>query len=575
MALFTITNSNATVFGRISLDSLYGDIIGLSGRTIIFSFTGTALNLYFQQDYPGSGKGLDIKIDGGSVTTYAQAGANYNTITPIVSGLSDTTHTVEIDLDGGSGGGGNVKFKPSSHLEVLGASPSIQYAASLDTYGYGQAYSFSDSARDAFRLGPRLSLVGDSLSGESIAAGYNGGYQVALKTNATGLWIYYSDTGGGTARCTLYDQNGDIVGSGSVAAFQKGKRVYIATGSTTLKEYTLGFNAPYVAAVSALGGTLSSGGSKPATRKIWSVTGTSITVSADATAWTPEVASAHTPLRIGGNLSELYFADPMGVGGSTLIDHGGGTNATGEERLAEIIALNPNFLIMEHACNDIGYGTSAATFQSALITYLNSLFTGATNLEKVYLAPFWTGYQYSADGTAYVAAHAAAAASVNATLGSTKVYFISTASFRDTVTLYDGVHPDRTGAATISDALADLIAPAASITPGTITEVGTSTTSSSLSVTAGSGGTSPYTNQWHRSTTTGFTPGSGTAISGATSLTLNDTGLTPNTTYYYKVVQTDAASLSGTTTQEPVTTPNYVSNAGQGRSRLLGRTRGI
>lgn len=70
------------------------------------------------------------------------------------------------------------------------------------------------------------------------------------------------------------------------------------------------------------------------------------------------------------------------------------------------------------------------------------------------------------------------------------------------------------------------------------------------------GGTTPYTYQWYRSTTSGFTPGSGTSLSGKTALTLVDTGLTPGTQYYYKVVAIDSAATptSSTATQLAVAT---------------------
>jgi hypothetical protein len=61
------------------------------------------------------------------------------------------------------------------------------------------------------------------------------------------------------------------------------------------------------------------------------------------------------------------------------------------------------------------------------------------------------------------------------------------------------------------------------------------------------GGTGPYTYQWYRSTTTGFTPGAGSLISGATALTLNDSGLLAGTQYYYKVRATDTGNGNVTT----------------------------
>jgi len=51
--------------------------------------------------------------------------------------------------------------------------------------------------------------------------------------------------------------------------------------------------------------------------------------------------------------------------------------------------------------------------------------------------------------------------------------------------------------------------------------------------TGASGGVGPYTYQWYRDTATPVTPGAGNLVAGATALTLNDSGLIPNTAYYY------------------------------------------
>lgn len=67
-------------------------------------------------------------------------------------------------------------------------------------------------------------------------------------------------------------------------------------------------------------------------------------------------------------------------------------------------------------------------------------------------------------------------------------------------------------------------------------------TTAKLAISDATGGTPPYTSyQWYRSTTPGFTPGVGNILAGETKQTLEDTGLTPNTTYYYKNVVTDTA----------------------------------
>lgn len=67
-----------------------------------------------------------------------------------------------------------------------------------------------------------------------------------------------------------------------------------------------------------------------------------------------------------------------------------------------------------------------------------------------------------------------------------------------------------------------------------------------LSSAGASGGVGPYTYQWYKSTTSGFMPGGGNIIAGATSLSLTDTGLIPNTTYYYVLQATDTGDSNAT-----------------------------
>lgn len=93
-------------------------------------------------------------------------------------------------------------------------------------------------------------------------------------------------------------------------------------------------------------------------------------------------------------------------------------------------------------------------------------------------------------------------------------------------------------------------------TAGALTLVSVGSTTANLSSAAATGGTAPYTLQWYRSTTTGFSVGPSNILSGATSPTLADTLLIPNTNYFYKVVATDSSSptVSGTSAQLAVTT---------------------
>jgi hypothetical protein len=70
-----------------------------------------------------------------------------------------------------------------------------------------------------------------------------------------------------------------------------------------------------------------------------------------------------------------------------------------------------------------------------------------------------------------------------------------------------------------------------------VTSIGNDTIS--LTSTLPTGGNPPYTYEWHRSTTSPFSPSEDTIVADATTLTLNDSRLTPNTTYYYVLLTTD------------------------------------
>lgn len=91
------------------------------------------------------------------------------------------------------------------------------------------------------------------------------------------------------------------------------------------------------------------------------------------------------------------------------------------------------------------------------------------------------------------------------------------------------------------------------VTAGALSQVSVGPTSAVLSSEPATAGVGPYTYQWYRSQTSGFTPGGGNIISGATSLTLSQSGLVPNTTYYYKVIATDTGDSNATSTSAQLT----------------------
>lgn len=98
---------------------------------------------------------------------------------------------------------------------------------------------------------------------------------------------------------------------------------------------------------------------------------------------------------------------------------------------------------------------------------------------------------------------------------------------------------------------------------GALSKVLVGNSIANLSSAVAAGGTGPYTYQWYRSTTTGFSPGAGNILTGQTGLTLADSGLLANTSYFYVVVATDtgnanvtANSAQLTVLTEPALSPN-------------------
>jgi hypothetical protein len=93
-----------------------------------------------------------------------------------------------------------------------------------------------------------------------------------------------------------------------------------------------------------------------------------------------------------------------------------------------------------------------------------------------------------------------------------------------------------------------------------------------LSGSAASGGTAPYSYQWYRDTSgSNFTPGARNILTGKTSLSSwTDTTVSAGTLYYYKIVATDSASATATSSAQAaqVYQGGAISGGGQRRPRL-------
>lgn len=108
----------------------------------------------------------------------------------------------------------------------------------------------------------------------------------------------------------------------------------------------------------------------------------------------------------------------------------------------------------------------------------------------------------------------------------------------------------------------------ASYVAGVASVVTTGLTTTTVTATAPTGGTSPYTYQWQRKLTSG---GSYANVTGATALALNDTGLTRGSVYYYQCLQTDSAVAPATVTTNAVTLTTKTSQlVADGNSQTVG-----
>lgn len=87
-----------------------------------------------------------------------------------------------------------------------------------------------------------------------------------------------------------------------------------------------------------------------------------------------------------------------------------------------------------------------------------------------------------------------------------------------------------------------------SLTAGALSASNIGSRSVALASDAATSGTSPYTYQYYRSTTSGFTPGAGNILAGKTALSFTDDTIVPGTQYYYKVVVIDSAGTPASAT---------------------------
>ncbi len=142
----------------------------------------------------------------------------------------------------------------------------------------------------------------------------------------------------------------------------------------------------------------------------------------------------------------------------------------------------------------------------------------------------------------------------NIVTGATSLTLVDSGLASSTIYYYKMVTTDYLSATVTSAQITIMTLVPATLAAGSVTTSNVGSSTATIVVGAATGGVPAYSYQWYRSATPGFTPGTGNIVSGANSLTLNDTGLTPSTTYYYKNVITDSASSTATTAQATIMT---------------------
>ena len=111
------------------------------------------------------------------------------------------------------------------------------------------------------------------------------------------------------------------------------------------------------------------------------------------------------------------------------------------------------------------------------------------------------------------------------------------------------------------------------ITAGSASLTAVTDTTATLTATAATGAIGAVTYQWYRDLTTGFSPGGGNLLTGQTALTLINTGLIPNTTYFYILEATDAGGGPATaeyTQVQVLTAPQSMSQNQFAQSSYVG-----
>jgi hypothetical protein len=356
-----------------------------------------------------------------------------------------------------------------------------------------------------------------------------------------------------TAVGTIFQSSGDVGGASftvspaTIPAHHSGNITLTLTGtSTSWVSGTTVFTLPSITGLTKVSQSITSGTAATIVCTTGATTGSgnitdntdsataALTVSTATLAISPTSGGISTPRSIALTGTNTLWSSETA---STLFTVSGGTSPSISSiavtsNTAATATFNPGSTIGTITVTDSST-TAAASFTAtgALAVSPTSVVQNSTGITLT-LTGTGTSWTSGTPGspTFTVSAGTITAQTVTSATSATLTYN-SPAASASPVTITD----PSTGAT------ASLTIATSNLANGTASTVSVGNTIATVQVANATGGTPPYSYQWYRSTTSGFTPGGGNIVAGATNQTLNDTGLTNGLTYFYVNVVTDSA----------------------------------
>ena len=472
----------------------------------------------------GGGDPFFVSIDNGAFTQPTLFGGSM----PVFGGLADTPHLVKI-ISNGAYAPTNCKIPTTGTVfTVTGSSPAIGKGTDL-----GTSWAFTDPSFPGLSSYMVQTVAGEFGLGD---ANYNpstlatrhpnygsGSNQVKFKSRCTDIWLYTGDTiayysidGGAFVTSTTLEHTDDT----------KKRWRKIATG--------LDSSASHLYMVT-------SGDSQNGTPQGIMIGGSSATFQAYSGKLLAQLGDSITQgIGVTCNIDvdvylyclpfDTYVGGAYGIAGRTTAQL-----AADIPQILSNLPRLPDTVVLAIGRND----NPGSQFQTSYASCVNQLLTAGVN-QVLCREPTPNDTSVNSD-----------IQTVLTSINNPKAILIDTSGWTG-ITTTDGTHPDKPGYVTMANyekiAYAPYLNSIPALVPGTASATAGINTVA-LTLTGTSGGTTPYSYQWYRSTTTGQ---QGSALSGKTTVNVTDTSGTAGTTYYYECVVTDSEGTPALATSNQV-----------------------